>query len=70
MRLEHANLQWEAAHKKKEHRSINFSFRISNSCSRLLLARLADWEYKPRLEIPTKMPRIQVFKKIKILITS
>ena len=35
IRLEHANLQREAAHKKKEHRSNIFSFRISNSCSRL-----------------------------------
>ena len=34
-RLEQANLQREAAHKKKEHRSNIFSFRISNSCSRL-----------------------------------
>ena len=35
IRLKHANLQREAAHKKKEHRSNIFSFRISNSCSRL-----------------------------------
>ena len=35
IRLKHANLQREAAHKKKEHRSNIFSFRIRSSCSQL-----------------------------------